>query len=103
MRDHLVRWHETYAARGLVIIEVDGGRTEPLEEVRETVEKQFIGQHILWDEENRNHARYGVEGWPWGLLIGPDGKVVWEGNPGRVIERPEALRKLEEMIEAQLK
>ena len=47
MRRHLVRWDEKYAARGLVIIEVDGGTFEALGPARESVEAQQVRHPVL--------------------------------------------------------
>lgn len=102
MRNHLVRWHEKYGRRGLVVIEIDGGRHEQLELVRKCVAERGTEHYVLWDAENRNHERYGVQAWPSAYLVGTNGRVIWEGNPARVIRRPTALQDLEQLLEREL-
>ena len=103
MRDHLVRWDQKYKKRGLVIIEIDGGRYETLEKVREIVREKKIKHAVLWDEDCQNHQNYGVDVWPVAYLIGVDGLVVWEGNPFMALHRPKRHQKLKSVIENQLK
>lgn len=103
MRHHLVRWHKQYASHGLVIIEINSGRSEPLEVVRKLVADKGTRHAIVWDQHNSNHERYGIDAWSRAFLIGVDGRVVWEGNPARVIRRPHALGDLETLLEAELR
>ena len=55
MRPHLVRWQEEYAEQGLLVIEITGGEQEPLNVVRDIVEKQQLNHPVLWDWKCRNH------------------------------------------------
>ncbi len=103
MRDHLVRWHQQYADRGLVIIEIDGGKFEKLDRVKRDVAKKGVKHLVLWDDNCQNTATYGVTAWPVAYLIGIDGRVVWEGNPARVVNRPALAKALKDRIERQLK
>ena len=103
MREHLVRWHRKYAARGLVIVEINQGLQEPLELQRRSVVRQRVPQLVLWDEANQNTRNYGVRAWPIAFLIGPDGKVKWEGNPARTIHRTDPHRQLVDLLESSLK
>ena len=57
---------------------------------------------MLWDEQCRNTERYGVTAWPVAYLIGTDGRVVWEGNPQRVISRRKPRQQLLALVEAEL-
>ncbi len=41
--------------------------------------------HVLWDEDCRNHRRYGIRTWPIAFLIGKDGRVMWEGRPSKAV------------------
>ena len=103
MRHRLVRWHQQYVDRGLVIIEIDGGEFEPLELVKQSIDKQKGLEHlVLWDKERQNHNKYGVTAWPTAYLVGADGRVVWEGSPARVVSRPELVRQLKKLIETEL-
>lgn len=64
-----------------MIIEIDGGRYEKLDEVKNSVVRQGVRHLVLWDQDCRNHRRYGIRSWPIAYLIGRDGKVLWEGRP----------------------
>ena len=86
-----------------MIIEIDGGRFETLEKVREIVREKKIKHAVLWDEDCQNHQNYGVDAWPVAYLIGVDGRVVWEGNPFMTLHRPKRRKKLLNVIENQLK
>jgi len=85
-----------------VIIEVDGGKYEKLHIVRRDVRKKGVQHHVLWDRDCQNTTNYGVTAWPAAYLIGPDGKVVWNGNPARVVNRRNRLKKLLDQIQEQL-
>ena len=102
MRPHLVRWQEDYAKQGLVVIEVTGGEQEPLNVVKAIVEKQKLNHPVLWDHECRNHDNYGLKNWPVAYLVDTEGKVVWEGNPARVVNRSKEAASLRRLIESKL-
>lgn len=86
-----------------MIIEVNGGEHEPLETMRRSVLRQELRHPVLWDQRCRNYRNYGLRNWPVACLIGPDGKVFWEGNPARVVNRPDQLRAFKNVVEQQLK
>ena len=95
-RRHLVRWEREFSESGLVIVEVSGGRDIPLDVARERLSKWHIRHAVLWDKDNRNSKAYALSGWPSAYLIGADGKVFWQGNPGTMAGRKddeETLRK----------
>jgi len=71
--------------------------------VKENAEKLALKHPVLWDKDCENHRQYGLKNWPVAYLIGTDGKVFWEGNPARVVNRPEQLREFNKLIEAELK
>ncbi len=102
MRDHLVRWHDKYQNDGLVIIEVDGGKYEKLDVVTQAIRDKRVEFPVLWDEQCQNTERYGVRAWPVAYLIGVDGKVIWEGNPARVINRKKPRQQLVGLLENEL-
>lgn len=102
MRRHLVRWEQEYGERGLTAIEIEGGATEPLPIVRASVARQDLRHFVLSDRGSRNHEAYGITAWPAAYLLGRDGRVVWEGNPNRVVDRPEELAELLDLIESEL-
>lgn len=99
----MVKWHEQYAAQGLVIIEINGGKFETRELVRESVIKQQVPHRVLWDKDCQNTQAYEIKAWPTAYLVGRDGRVVWEGNPSRIINRKQEYKKLKELLEKQLK
>lgn len=74
-----------------------------MEVVKQAVEEQALNHPVLWDQNCRNHRNYGLENWPVAYLVGTDGTVFWEGNPARVVDRPDEVQKLKERIEAEMK
>ncbi len=86
MAPHLVRWHEQYAKKGLVIIDVDNGARDSLEKVKGHVEEAKIPHVVLHDVDGQNCKTYGIRGFPSAFLIDVDGKVVWQGFPGAEVE-----------------
>lgn len=102
MRRHLVRWEREYGERGLTLIEIEGGASEPLTIVRESVFRQKLRHFVLSDQGSRNHEAYGISAWPAAYLLGRDGRVVWEGNPNRVVDREEPLAELLDLMESEL-
>lgn len=79
-RRHLVRWEAEYTACGLEVVEVSGGDAE-FEPSRRRLARWIVTHPVLWDYQNGNARRYGVSAWPSAFLLGPDGRVVWQGNP----------------------
>ncbi len=102
MRPHLVRWQEDYAEQGLLVIEITGGEQEPLNVVKEIVEKQRLNHPVLWDWKCRNHDNYGLENWPVAYLVDTKGKVFWEGNPARFVNRKRDSAAMRKLIESKL-
>ena len=101
MKPHLVRWHGSYAEKGLVILDVDDGSpdVDKFEEVKKDVEENKLPFAVLWDKGGKNIAAYKVEGMPAAYLIGVDGTVVWEGHPNA---KQSEADKLEARIKAEL-
>jgi len=81
MTPHLVKWHEQYADQGLVIIEVDNGNRDQLDDLMEHVADAGIKFPVIHDAGGRICSDFGTRLYPTAYLIGRDGKVVWEGNP----------------------
>ena len=71
--------------------------------VKAIVEKQQLNHPVLWDMNCRNHENYGLKNWPVAYLVDTHGKVFWEGNPARVVNRPQAAAELHKLIEEKLK
>lgn len=102
MRHHLVRWHDRYHDDGLVVIEVNQSIGEPLEVMRSMVESAKLKHPVLWDSDCRNTKAYGVTAWPIAYLIGRDGKVFWEGNPARWLQRENRRVRMRQLLEEKL-
>ena len=83
-RAHLVRWEAELAPCGLVVVEVSGGKYADFESSRKQLGKWEIRHPVLWDKGNKNIRAFAVSGWPSAYLIGADGKVFWQGNPGNL-------------------
>jgi hypothetical protein len=99
MKPHLVRWHNSYAEKGLTIIDIDHGGIDAFDAVKKEVEEKKFPFPVLWDKDGKNVGTYKVEGMPAAYLVGVDGKVVWEGHPNPKASEAE---KLEVAIKAEL-
>ncbi len=80
MTSHLVKWQEQFGPTGLVIIEIDDGKTDSLNKVREWTANEKIPYAVYYDNGGAMVTDYGVRGFPSMYLLGRDGKVVWEGH-----------------------
>ncbi|HVR86223.1 MAG TPA: TlpA disulfide reductase family protein [Planctomycetota bacterium] len=85
------KWHQELAGKGLVVIDVDDGSTDDLEEVQKDVKERGTKYAVLWDKERKNCDTYGVEVFPRAYLIGVDGTILWEGLPNSALEEIEKL------------
>ena len=83
-RRELVRWEAEFTRCGLVVVEVSGGEATPFEASRKRLTDWSVRHPVLWDRGNANAKAYAIRGWPSAFLIGPDGKVVWQGNPAAI-------------------
>jgi hypothetical protein len=101
-RPHLVRWEAEYAACGLAVIEVSGGAAVGFANSRRRLAKWDIRDPVLWDAGNANAKAYAVTGWPSAFLIGPDGRVFWQGNPATLNDDRDAELAFRERLEQQL-
>jgi hypothetical protein len=99
MKTHLVRWHNAYADKGLVVVDVDDGKADAQADLKKDIEESKVPFAVLWDKEAKNVDKYKVEGFPAAYLLGTDGKVVWEGHPS---PRASEAAKLEGRIKAEL-
>jgi thiol-disulfide isomerase/thioredoxin len=100
MDPHLHKWHSELSSHGLVIVEIDDGNADSFDELRNWAASAGITYPVYYDAGGRMCANYGIESFPTLLLIGRDGKVVWEvfgwgGDAG--------IAKLENEIRAALK
>ncbi len=81
MTPHLVKWHKQFADQGLVIIEIDNGKMDRLEDLREHVSSAGIEFPVIHDAGGRICSEFGARMYPTAYLIDREGQVVWEGNP----------------------
>ena len=84
------------------MIEINQSIGASLEDMRCMVESKCLQHRVLWDEDCQNTRAYGISAWPFAYLIGPDGKVFWEGNPSQWIHRAEKADTLRLLIEHKL-
>ena len=106
MKTHLVKWDAEYRKKGLVIVNIDNGQHDTLDDLKAAVEKAKIKYAVAWDENAKTCTEYGIRGYAASFLVGTDGTVVWEGFPvGKPIEQREALvkKELETVSEEELK
>jgi len=96
MKPTLARWHRQFADKGLVVIDIDYGFEDTFDDVKKHAVEKGAKYAILWDKEGKNSSAYDIQGFPIGYLIGVDGKVIWEGVPGRKVQE------IEKRIEAEL-
>ena len=81
MTPHLVKWHESYADKGLVVVEIDHGGIDALADLEDHLRQEMIEFPVLHDAGGRICGSYQVTGFPTAYLINRDGEVVWEGHP----------------------
>jgi len=75
---------EKYADKGLTIICTTGESAEVIEGFMDRHEQ---GVKINFPMSIQPNANWGISGIPHAALIGPDGKVIWDGNPGKGVEK----------------
>tara|TARA_B100000029_G_scaffold481257_1_gene530152 strand:+ start:82 stop:375 length:294 start_codon:yes stop_codon:yes gene_type:complete len=81
MEPQLVSWHEQWSEKGLVIIEIDNGAIDTLDEVEAHITKSRIPYTVLHDTQGTVCDRYSVMAYPSAYLLDKTGKVIWEGHP----------------------
>jgi thiol-disulfide isomerase/thioredoxin len=91
MKPNLIRWHQDFAEKGLVVIDVSDGSLDKFDDLKKEVEEKGEKFPVLWDKEAKNCLAYGIQAYPQAYLIGVDGNVVWEGLPN---PKNEAVEKL---------
>ncbi|HZE95704.1 MAG TPA: redoxin domain-containing protein [Planctomycetota bacterium] len=85
------KWHQEYGSKGLVILDIDDGGVDDLDEVQKDVKEKGSKYAVLWDKDSRNCQTYGIEVFPRAYLVGVDGTVLWEGIPNEKLEEIEKL------------
>jgi thiol-disulfide isomerase/thioredoxin len=74
---HLNKLHDAYGKKGLTILAFTDQSRQGIENFRKTTPIKYIvgtGSELA--------SEYGVAGLPHAFLIGKDGKLLWEGDPG---------------------
>jgi hypothetical protein len=77
---HLNELQEKYGEQGLSIVAVSKEDSSSLEKFIEELGAEFP---IVAEKTNSMRA-YGKTSYPSSFLIGPDGRVLWEGHPGNL-------------------
>ena len=95
----MVKWHDTYKDRGLVIIDVDNGQIDTRREVKKHVKQAKYKFPYAWDRDAKVSKLYGVKMYPVGILIGRDGQVIWNGSPSD-LEAAELEKKIQDALKA---
>jgi peroxiredoxin len=100
MDPHLHKWHQEFATDGLVVVEVDDGGSDSLEEVRSWASASDISYPVYFDAGGRLIESYDIHVFPTILLVGRDGKIAFEsqGSNG-----DEGASQLENEIRKELK
>ena len=93
---HLQKLHEKYSQKGLVVIALTA-------ETRSKVEP-FIRQNnytfpVALDDSCKTNQSYGIKSIPTTYLLGPTGRVVWQGNPLSTKELDSAIERVMEDVE----
>lgn len=98
MKSHLVRWHEKYAQKGLVIMDL---QQEPLEKLKQAAEEDKLPYFIGHDRGGKVSKAYGVRAYAAAVLVGVDGRVIWNGHPANKVKACEQRirRELEKVSE----
>tara|TARA_B100000686_G_scaffold339963_1_gene414899 strand:- start:2278 stop:2568 length:291 start_codon:yes stop_codon:yes gene_type:complete len=81
MQPQLVSWHQKWSEQGLVIIEIDNGGIDTLDEVEQHIASSQIPFTVLHDRGGMICNRYSVMAYPSAYLLDKTGKVIWEGHP----------------------
>ena len=102
-RHHLVRWEAEYAGCRLVVVEISGGVHSDFEPSRTRLAKWSVGHPVLWDRGSANARAYAINGWPSAYLIGPDGKVFWQGTPSAIRRTDSDESAFRELLEGELR
>jgi hypothetical protein len=86
------------------VVEVSGGDVATLAASKRDFDraKAKVAHPVLWDKGNANHKLYGVTEWPYAVLVGPDGRVFWQGDPARLRHRADDRDDIRHRLDEQL-
>ncbi len=73
-------------------------RLEGLLYLKTLLARKAVRHRVLWDERNRNHERFDVHTWPRAWLVDAAGRVVWAGNPYRILRREPEIQTVENLV-----
>jgi hypothetical protein len=82
---------------------VSGGAFATFADSARRLAKAGVKHPVIWDRNNAVHKAYGVRAWPVAFLVGADGTVFWQGNPGLMRGRKDEERAFRDVLEAQLR
>ena len=71
------------------MLQIDNGRYDTLDAVRAHARQVGARHAVLWDQQGRTTTRFKVPGYPYAMLVGPDGVVQWAGYPSKDLARLE--------------
>lgn len=77
--------HEKYAGRGLAVLAVTSSE-EDRRKTEEWIRTRGVRYAWAWDPKARTAGWFGVTGIPHGVLLDPDGTIVWRGHPSQLRE-----------------
>jgi thiol-disulfide isomerase/thioredoxin len=83
MDPYLSKWHDQFMDEGLSIVEVDDGRIDSLADVQGWATGERISYSVFYDTSGKLTDSYGVQSYPTLLLVGRDGKIVWQDHGWR--------------------
>ena len=81
---HLAKLTDEYGGRGLNVI---GLTTDEVDVTRRFLVHTPAGRQVNYAVAVGGGGEYGVTRFPYAYLIGPDGTVAWEGNPGSLSDK----------------
>ncbi len=95
----LAKLHDRAASRGLAIVAVNIDRNRPRDEIADYVARRKLPFTVWLDPDDRVSASLGATTYPFNVLIGRDGKVVWWRAGAIRAEDPELQAALESVLE----
>ena len=82
---HMVQINQTYSGKGLQMIGIS------LDQDQARMIQVAAAKKFTWPQyfdgagwQNKYAVGYGVQGIPYTMLIGPEGKVLWSGHPSQL-------------------
>lgn len=79
--ERMNKWHDEYGPDGMTILGVTEAEVDAVKVWNEKHGVKFALSVVETAQHEEIKRRYAIPGHPWGFLIDPHGKVVWEGHP----------------------